>query len=233
MENTRQNKIRKLILISLFSALAYVCMFVFRIKVSFLTFDAKDAIITVGAMLLGSVPGVIMSFAVAFLEYISVSDTGVYGFIMNFLSSATFSFIASFIYRRRKSLNMALISLSSAIIVLTSTMLLANIFITPFYMLGATFATWSEKVGQVIDLLLPLLLPFNFTKALFNSALVLVLYKPISTALHRAKLIKGNESFKYNKSSIFVLILGLLMLLAAILIFVLFLNGRFEWLRRV
>lgn len=233
MENTRHDKIRKIILISLFSALAYVCMFIFRIKVSFLTFDAKDAIITVGAMLLGPIPGVIMSFTVAFLEYISVSDTGVYGFIMNFLSSATFSFVASFIYRRRKSLNTAFIALASAIIILTATMLLANIFVTPFYMLGATFATWSEKVTQIIDLLLPLLLPFNFTKALFNSSLVLVLYKPISGALHKAKLISGKENFRYNKSSIFVLILGLLMLAAAIAVFVIFLNGRFEWLKRV
>ena len=51
--NKSREKIKKLVLVALFAALAYVCMFVFRIKVSFLTFDAKDAVMTVGSMFLG------------------------------------------------------------------------------------------------------------------------------------------------------------------------------------
>lgn len=230
MENTRHDKLKKLVLISLFGALAYVCMLVFRIKVQHLTFDAKDAITTVGAMILGPIPGVIISFLVAFLELI-VSDTGIYGFIMNFLSSATFSFVVSFIYRRRKSLNMAFISLASAIIVLVSVMIAANLCITPFYLMAVGMPgadTWQGAFDIVTASIVPLVLPFNFTKALFNSSLILIIYKPISTALYRAKIIKGNDSFKYNKSSIFVLILGVLMLIAAILLFLL-LKGSFEW----
>ena len=81
MSSSRE-RIKKLVLIALFSALAYVCMFVFRIKVSFLTFDAKDAVMAIGSMFLGVVPGALMSLIVAFTEYISVSDTGLYGFLI-------------------------------------------------------------------------------------------------------------------------------------------------------
>ena len=78
---------------ALLCALAYICEFVFRIKVSFLTFDAKDAIIAIGALAFGPVSGVAMSLVVALLELVTVSETGFYGFLMNFLSSAVFSVI--------------------------------------------------------------------------------------------------------------------------------------------
>ena len=38
---------KKLVLLAMFSALAYATMFVFRIKVSFLTFEARNAVITI------------------------------------------------------------------------------------------------------------------------------------------------------------------------------------------
>ena len=76
--------IYKMVVLSLFCAMAYIFVFVFRIKVSFLTFDAKDAIITVCSLLYGPLSGVIVSLVVSFLEFITVSDTGLYGLIMNF-----------------------------------------------------------------------------------------------------------------------------------------------------
>lgn len=222
--NTK-NQTRKIILIALFSAMAYVCMFVFRFKVSFLTFDAKDAIITVGAMLLGTIPGILMSFFVAFVELISVSDTGIYGFIMNFISSATFCAVASFVYRRRKSLNMALIALMLTVLSTTSVMLLANLLITPLYMTNTTSK-------DIVALILPLLMPFNFTKGLFNASLVLIIYKPITNALRKTKFIGDKANFKYNKNSIIILTLGIILLVASILIFANVLDGNFELIRK-
>lgn len=219
------SKTRRIVLISLFSALAYICMFVFRIKVSFLTFDAKDAVITVGAMLLGAPSGIVISFITAFAEYISVSDTGIYGFIMNFVSSAAFSSIAALIYRRRKTINTAIVSLMIAVVSMTAVMLISNLIITPFYT--------GLKVAEVAALILPLLLPFNLTKGLLNASLVLIIYKPAMNALCRANFIKDRESFKYNKKSIFVLLIGLLLLAVSIVVFVLLLHGSFEWVRKL
>ena len=219
------SKTRRIVLISLFSALAYICMFVFRIKVSFLTFDAKDAVITVGAMLLGAPSGIVISFITAFAEYISVSDTGIYGFIMNFVSSAAFSSTAALIYRRRKTINTAIVSLMIAVVSMTAVMLISNLIITPFYT--------GLKVAEVAALILPLLLPFNLTKGLLNASLVLIIYKPTMNALHRANFIKDRESFKYNKKSIFVLLIGLLLLAVSIVVFVLLLHGSFEWVRKL
>ena len=92
--------VRKTVAAALFAALAYLVMFVFRIQVAgFLTFDLKDAVMMIGALFLGPVAGVSIAATVALLEMISVSSTGFYGFLMNFLASASFILPAAILYR--------------------------------------------------------------------------------------------------------------------------------------
>ncbi len=182
-ETKLRRHLRYSVAVAMFAALAYVCVFVFRFKVSFLTLDVKDAVMTVGALALGPSAGILLSLSVALLEFITVSDTGVYGLIMNFLSSMSFTLTASLIYRFRRRLSSAVLGLISAVFVTTSVMMLANLLITPFYM-GATREA-------VISLIPRLLFPFNLTKSTLNAAVVLLLYKPLSTALVRAGLMRG------------------------------------------
>ena len=87
--------IKRLVGMAVFAALAYAVTFVFRIPVQFLTFDAKDAILTVAAFVYGPVSAIIMSLIPAFIEFITISGTGFWGFLMNFASSACFSFPAA------------------------------------------------------------------------------------------------------------------------------------------
>ena len=182
-ETKLRRHLRYSVAVAMFAALAYVCVFVFRFKVSFLTLDVKDAVMTVGALALGPSAGILLSLSVALLEFITVSDTGVYGLIMNFLSSMSFTLTASLIYRFRRRLSSAVLGLISAVFVTTSVMMLANLLITPFY-IGATREA-------VISLIPRLLFPFNLTKSTLNAAVVLLLYKPLSTALVRAGLMRG------------------------------------------
>lgn len=182
-ETKLRRHLRYSVSIAMFAALAYVCVFVFRFKVSFLTLDVKDAVMAVGALALGPMSGVLISLIVALLEFITVSDTGVYGLIMNFLSSASFTLTASLVYRFRRRLSGAVLGLVSAVFVTTSVMMLANLFVTPFYM--------GVKRAQVVEMLPTLLLPFNLMKSLLNAAVVLLLYKPLTNALVRAGLMRG------------------------------------------
>lgn len=182
-ETKLRRHLRYSVAIAMFAALAYVCVFVFRIKVSFLTLDVKDAVMAVGALALGPIAGLLISMIVALLEFITVSDTGVYGLIMNFLSSATFALTASLIYRFRRRLSSAVLGLVAAVFMTTSVMMLANLFITPFYL--------GVERAQVVEMIPTLLLPFNLIKSTLNAAVVLLLYKPLSNALVRAGLMRG------------------------------------------
>ncbi len=166
---------RRLVLSAVFAALAYAVMLVFRVNVQFLTFDLKDAVITVAGLLLGPVAALSISVLVAVLEFITVGDTGVYGLIMNMASSVTFSVTAAVVYKYRKRLSGAIAGLGLAVPTLVGVMLLLNLLVTPYYM-GVTR-------GAVAELIPTLLLPFNAAKALTNASLVLIFYKPISRAM--------------------------------------------------
>jgi riboflavin transporter FmnP len=205
-------QIKHIVGIAVFSALAYAVTFVFRIPVQFLTFDAKDAVLTVAAFIYGPAAALVMSFIPAFIEFISISSTGIWGLVMNFASSACFSFTAALIYKYKRNLNGAILGLYGSVLATTLFMMLMNILITPIYM--------EVQREIVIELLPTLLIPFNFAKSLMNAAIVMIIYKPISVAMKRARLISGIGDIKFTKQTLFMLIVGALTLVAAVVIFV-------------
>jgi riboflavin transporter FmnP len=218
MDNKKITKIstEKMVGIGIFSALAFVVSLFVRFPVQFLTFDAKDAVITIAAFVYGPVSAAIISLIVAFIEMITISTTGWYGFLMNFASSAVFAVVASIIYKKRRNLNGAIIGLYSAIAGTVGIMLLLNIFVTPLYF-GLPVAA-----PMVMEMLPTLLLPFNFAKALMNSAIVMFIYKPVVTALKRLNIVKtqgGASAMTFNKTTKIILALGAVGLAVSIAIF--------------
>ena len=154
-QNKKQNFLdtKRLVGMAMFAALAYGVTFVFRIPVQFLTFDAKDAVLTIAAFMYGPLAAIIMALIPAFIELITISGTGIYGFLMNFMSSACFAFVASLIYKYKRTLNGAIIALYVSTIATVSLMMVLNIIITPLYM--------GVERSAVISLIPSLLLPFN------------------------------------------------------------------------
>ena len=203
---------KKLVGIAVFAALAFGVTLVFRIPVSFLTFDAKDAILVVASFIYGPIAAVVMSLITSLLE-LTISDTALIGAIMNFVSSATFAGAASLIYKRKRTFNGALIGLFTSVAVTTAVMMLMNILITPFYM--------GVERSAVISMLPTVLLPFNFAKTLMNGAIAMLIYKPVAIALRRAKLLDGKSmDTKFGKQSVITIILGTLSLAGAITVII-------------
>ena len=192
---SKKYDIRKLTVLAMISALAYISMFIIHIPVPpFLTYDPKDAVITIGAMFFGPISGILMSAIVAVAELATVSDTGPYGLIMNFISSAVFSFTAPMIYKYRRKLSGAIIGLLCSVLAVTSVMMIANLLITPHFM--------GVPVDEVAKLIPTLLLPFNLVKSVLNASLVLLLYKPTITALRAVKLIDKKQSAADAKGNV-------------------------------
>ena len=214
MKTERKHKIdvKALVGMATFSALAYGVTFVFRIPVSFLTFDAKDAILAVASFIYGPLAAIIMALIPALIELITISGTGIWGFVMNFASSACFAFTASLIYKFKRSLNGAIIGIFASVATTTALMMLLNIFVTPVYM--------GVSREAVIELLPTLLFPFNLAKTMMNAAITMLIYKPISVAMKRARLINGSIDLRFNKQSLIMLICGTVTLAVAIVIFV-------------
>lgn len=222
-----KDKVLRMVMIALFCALAFAVMPLFRINVGFLTFDVKDTIITIGGLLFGPWAAVIISAVTALLEFITIGDTGFYGLLMDFVSSASFAVVAGLIYRFRRDLVGAVISLLAAVFSMTAIMLCMNLLIVPLYTPGVTVAT-------VAGMLPTLILPFNLTKAVLNAALVLILYKPVSVALRyaRVKIAGANMETKISadiKTNLLITLSGLALVAASLILFFVVLGGEAEW----
>ncbi len=217
----QQENILKTVTLAIFTAIAFVAVCAFRINVQFLTLDIKDAIIAVAAMIFGPISAVAMSVCVSFLEMITISSTFIYGFVMNVLSTLSFSVTASLIYKYKRNMFGAVIGLLCGVFAVTAVMLLANFFITPFYMV--------VDRSTVVGLIPTLLLPFNLTKAILNAAITLLIYKPIITALRRAGVIKSFGNYSFGKTVIIVTIVSLIIIILSIVIFINVLDANITW----
>ena len=217
------DKIRKITAIAVFAALAYVIHFV-HIPVGFLNLDFKDVVMTIAGMYFGPLAGAVLAVLVPILEY-PTSETGPYGLIMNILSSGAFVIVASLIYKFKKTLLGAIIALCSAALSMIAVMMVANLFITPYYM--------HVTQADVVALIPTLLLPFNAVKAVLNAALTLCLYKPVSTVLKkngfgRSDGVQLSEADKKSRllRSILVWCIGGVVIIAALLVIFLVLGGK-------
>ena len=219
----KKENLKRIVLTALFAAIAFLFTFIFKFKVSFLTFDLKDAVIAILSLVLGPLYGVLAVGIVAFLEFISISDTGPYGLIMNFISSATFSFAIGLIYKYKRTFAGAILAAVAAAFTTTAVMMVANYFITPLYMTGVSRS-------DVVALIPKLLLPFNLAKTTINSAATILIYKPVTSALRKVGLLNKKESVSktYTVKSIVLYVVSLIIIVLAILFILFVLKGGFE-----
>lgn len=224
----KKQNLRTYLALAMFTAIAYISLLFMKIGGigGFLTFDIKDAVITIAAMQFGPLSGVIISLLVSLIEMFTLSETGFWGFLMNFIGSAAFAAIAAAIYlympRVKKTMTGAVLGLSVGVLSMTVLMLVMNVLITPIYT-GAPLAA-------IYEMMLPLLLPFNFIKALANAAVVFVLYKPVCEALRRVELMeKSATEYHASAKTVVYLLAGIAVLVACVLFLILGLGGHFEW----
>jgi len=191
--------------IAMVSAIAYAVMFFTKFEplaaAPFLSFDAKDTILMIGAFIYGFPAAAAAPLAVALAEMFTRSTTGPVGMLMNFLSSFSYVCAASLIYRKNRTAGGAVAGMAAGSLIMTAAMLLWNYLITPLYMLV------PREV--VAGMLLPVFLPFNLIKAGLNTAFTLILYKPLITALRAADLLPAvsapPEKPKYSVNAVLVI----------------------------
>lgn len=188
VSRSRMN-LRTLSSLGMLTAVAYVVMYLSKMlpQVSgFLQMDLKDTVICIGGFIFGPVASAVISLVVALVEMFSVSDTGPIGMVMNVLATCSFCCTAAFVYKKMHTKKGAVLGLFLGVATLTVVMLLWNYLITPLYM--------GVERDVVKDMLVPIILPFNLVKGGLNVALILVLYKPVVTALRQARLVPESQA---------------------------------------
>ena len=219
MAKTSNERIKSLCSMAMLTAIAIVADILIRIPNigGFLTYEPKDVVLTIGAFIFGPVAGILMALVVCLIEMVTISTTGIIGFVMNFLASGVFIGVASVIYFKKKNLSRAIIGLVASTLSLIVVMLLWNYIMTPIF--------FGMPREAVLGMFLTLLIPFNAIKGALNSALTLLLYKGVVTALRKSGLVPkresaDNENFKTN--TIILIIVSAFIVATLILVLLIF-----------
>lgn len=180
------SKTKKLTTVGMLCAFAYAVTVFGRIPlVLFLKYDPKDIIIVIGGLIFGPLTSFSIALIVAFVEMFTISDNGFWGFLMNVISSCSFACTAAFFSKKKRKQSCVIVALLCGWGCMVLVMLLWNYLITPIYM-GCPRET-------VVELLIPVFLPFNLIKGGLNAVITMILYKPVVTALRHAHFIETNQ----------------------------------------
>lgn len=176
-----KNRTKTITAIGMLCALAYAAAAVGRVPlVLFLKYDPKDVVIAAGGFLFGPPASLAIALIVSLAELFSISETGLWGFIMNVISSCSFACTASLLYRKRRMASGAAAGLLCGWGCMVLAMLFWNYLIAPIYM--------GCPRQVVAEMLLPVFLPFNLIKGGLNAAVTMLLYKPLTAAQGRSRL---------------------------------------------
>lgn len=225
MKDTAKTKydVKTLTTMAMITALAYAVMSVCKLipKVgNFLSLDAIDAVIGIGGFLFGPVAAVMMIVVEAFIEAITLSTTGWYGFVMNVLSTVLLICPAVMIYRHKGKTSGAVIGLAVGVVFRLLGMIVFNYLVTPHYLAASKEMDVAVTTGMVADLM-PMIALFNLVKGTLNAALLMILYPPVSKTLRKIGLVapsKTQSGGEERKFSYVPLIVSLLVLAGAVLV---------------
>ncbi len=200
--------------VAMFCAISYIAMLLgdFVPKISgFLSYDPKDAIVVIAGFILGPMSSVFISVIVSFIEMITVSTTGPYGFLMNVVSTCAFAVPAAWMYRKYHTHRGAIVGLAIGTVFMVICMVIWNYIVTPFYM--------GVLREQVAAMLVPVFMPFNLVKGGINAGLTLLIYAPIVSALRKAKLIEPSKSGSKKRFSAGYTLFAAMVLVTFVLLF--------------
>ena len=188
---------RRLTLMAMLAAMAYVAMLVTRPLprvAGFLGYDLKDVVVVIAGFMLGPVPAVLVTLVVSLVEMVTVGSTGPIGLLMNVLSTCAFVLPAAILYQRNRRLKSAAAGLLLGVLMMSVVMVAWNYIITPLYM--------HVPRTVVAGMLLPTILPFNLVKGGLNAGITMLIYKPVTSALRRAGLLassgSGTSAHRFN-----------------------------------
>ena len=170
---------KKLTVLAMLTALSAVLITLVHFPLfpaaAFLQYDPADVAILIGAFAFGPLAGLAVTVIASAIQAFLLGGDGVYGFLMHVIASGTLALVAGSIYRLRHTRLGGLTALIAGTVAMGLVMMVANHFITPYYMGVPT---------EVVDaMLVTVILPFNLLKAGINSVITFLVYKTVSRTL--------------------------------------------------
>ena len=173
-------KTKQLVVMAMLAAISIVFVSLIHVPIfpaaPFLEYDPADIPILIGTFIYGPVAGFVLTVVASVIQGMTVSaGSGIIGIIMHIVATGSCTIIAGTIYYRNKTRKTAAISLIVGALVMAGAMVIMNLILTPIFM--------GTPVDVVLQMMIPVILPFNLLKAGINCFITFVLYKSISNII--------------------------------------------------
>ena len=187
----KRNSIKKLSVIGVLGALAFVLMLLSFTVAGPYKLDFSEIPVMIGAFAYGPVVGVTIEAIKILLDVIlgGPSDTAYVGELANFAMGIAFVIPASLIYIRHKTKKQAIIGLVVGTLSMTIVAVILNIYVLlPLYAklyLNLDTDALLNVYGfdSMFKFIISINIPFNLLKGAANSIIILLIYKRISAVI--------------------------------------------------
>ena len=187
--------LKNMVLASIMGAISGVLMlfkFPLPIAPTFMKMDFSDSVLIIGGFLTGPVYSLAMIFIKWIVKLIITSTSTAYaGELSGLILNISFILPMSYFYNKNKTKKTAIILMIIFSITTSLIAIFTNVYmIFPLYGLSGNaivgpFKVLFPFVDSVWQVMLISILPFNLMKIAINSIIALVLYKKVSTFVHR------------------------------------------------
>lgn len=199
----KNKRLSKLIKVSLLSVMGFLLMYIelpLPLFPDFLKIDVSDLPALLGAFALGPAEGVVIELMKNILRGLFGTQTAFVGETANFVVGSAMVFTAGLIYRKNKSRKSAITGLAIGTVVMSVVAAIGNLYIfLPLYekvlhIPLAAFVEMAQKINPAITnintYIIWTIIPFNFIKGVFVSAITVAVYKSVSPILHKENIKK-------------------------------------------
>lgn len=145
--------------------------------VSFIEYDMADVPVLIGALLFGTLPGLLILLVVSLVQAFVLGVNGWVGFVMHFVASGAMVVLVGEIYRRKPGLPRMAVGMALGSLAMMLVMIPMNLIFTVH-----AFGVPHEVV---MALMLPGIIPMNLIKSATNCILAGILFKALSPFLKK------------------------------------------------
>lgn len=172
---------KQLTTMGIMAALSVILVYMIHVPLfpaaPYLEYDPADIPILISTFVFGPTSGFILTIVVSAVQGMTVSaQSGIIGILMHIFATGSFVLVAGNIYRLNRKRKTSVLALAAGAITMTAVMCLWNLILTPVFT--------GFPVEVVIEMLVPIIIPFNLIKAGINSAITFIAYKKVGEYLH-------------------------------------------------
>ena len=174
--------VKKLTQMAMLAAISIVLVFFIRLPIipaaPFLEYTPGDVPLMLAAFIFGPASGLILVFVTAVIQGVTVSaHSGIIGIVMNILAGGSYVLVAGLIYSKsqNKTVMSLILAMAAGIVTTTVTMVGWNLIFVPIFL--------GVPREVVLNMIIPVFIPFNIIRMGLNSVFTFILYKSLKTLI--------------------------------------------------